>query len=290
MSKKKQTEVIQAVAYCRKSTNTERTEKSIADQRTRITKLKPVEESARYEIVRWYEKDKGIPGWKQGAERPDYFKLVGELKETGAKAILVDDMDRFSRADNMDTVRDVSILRDMGVRYLHAVNQGCRDLVEGGGMVTMQIAMEANASHEFSTRLSRRIANARLDAAKQGMRSGGLPPYGMAMADADGKPISEEDKGRRRGCRLIFGDPKLIKIVRQIFDWFVKHLKSMNWIAAELNRQKVPARHGGVWYVKAIKEVLQRREYRGDFSYNSKKSGQFHIVNGNQEVQAVYRD
>ena len=49
-----------------------------------------------YEIVRWYVKDKGVPGWKRGASRPDYFKLVNELKETKAKAILVDDMDRFT--------------------------------------------------------------------------------------------------------------------------------------------------------------------------------------------------
>ncbi len=39
-------------------------------------------------------------------------------------------------------------------------------------MVALQIAMEDNASHEFLTRLSRRIAEARMDRAKQGLGSG----------------------------------------------------------------------------------------------------------------------
>ena len=33
---------------------------------------------------------------------------------------------------------------------------------------------------------------------------------------------------------------------------------------------------------------MKRPEYRGDFSYNAKKSGQFHIVNAKYEVEAVH--
>ena len=87
----------------------------------------------------------------------------------------------------------------------------------------MKIAMSAMASHEFSTRLSRRIANARLDAAKKGLRSGGEAPYGLANDGKGGlKP----------------GNPKEVRWVRWIFDQFVKHLQSMNAIAAELNGEK----------------------------------------------------
>jgi DNA invertase Pin-like site-specific DNA recombinase len=280
--------VIIAVGYLRKSTFEVRTEKSIADQKARIKPLNPTDPDAEYQIVKWYDKDKGVPGWKRGARRPDYFKLVNELKETGATAILVDDMDRFSRADEMEVVHDVQELREKhGVRYIHAVNQGCIDLNDP--QATWRIALAAMASHEFSTRLSRRIANARLDAAIHGKRSGGEAPYGFLMADEHGNPVppGPKRKGDPVGRRLIHGDPKQVKIVRWIFDQFANHHKSMNWIAAELNRQKVPARHGGKWYVATIKELLQRREYRGDFSYNGKKSGQFHIVNGHHEVVRV---
>ena len=57
--------------------------------------------------------------------------------------------------------------------------------------------------------------------------------------------------------------------------------------------KKVPPPHGGgKWYVNTVREILKRPEYRGDFSYNAKKSGQFHVVNGKYEVVAVsqYQD
>ena len=273
MSKQKgKPEPIAAVAYCRKSTNEERAEKSIADQRARIGKLKPLEEGTTYSVVRWYVRDKGVPGWKRGASRPDYFKLVGELKDTGAKAILVDDMDRFSRADEMETVADVQHLRELGVDVIHAVNQGSRDLHQEGAVHI--IAAQANASHAHSTRLSRRVAEARKDAALQGKRSGGEAPYGLAN---DGKG------------GLKHGDPKQIRTVRWVFDQFANCCTSMNHIAGELNRKKVPARKGGKWYVATVKNLLRERAYRGDFVYNEKKSGQFHIINGKHEVEKVSR-
>ena len=142
-AKKIANQKILAVAYLRKSTKGEEVEKSIADQLVRIKRLRPSVAGAEYQIVKVYDKDKGVPGWKRGAARPDYFRLVEELEaETKAKAILIDDMDRFSRSDPMETVSDVQKLREIGVRFIHAVNQGVKDLVEGGAIVAMQIAME----------------------------------------------------------------------------------------------------------------------------------------------------
>ncbi|MHC4400179.1 MAG: recombinase family protein [Planctomycetota bacterium] len=265
---------ILAVAYLRKSTNEERTEKSIKDQRSRIGKLKPPEDGASYKILKWYDKDRGIPGWKRGAKRPDYHRLVEELAETGAKAILVDDFDRFSRADPGEVIHDIQKLRELGVRFLHSANEGSRDLM-GGPEVWVVIAAEAMKGYGFSMGLSRRIANARKDAAQKGKRSGGPAPYGL------------KDDGRGG---LLFGDPKEIRIVKLIFDWFVERKKSMNWIAWELNRKKVPTPKGGAkWYTAVVKGILKRKAYAGTFAYNQKKSGQFHVVNGDKEVVPVAR-
>lgn len=280
MAKRQELKVILAVAYCRKSTNEEMTEKSIADQQARIAKLQPQESGTRYEIVRWYTADKGVPGWKRGAKRPDYFRLIKELKENGAKAILVDDMDRFSRADEFEVVSHTQELREVHrIRYIHSVNQGSVDLV-ADQYAPMKIAMGAMAGHEFCTRLSRRLAHARLDAAMKGLRSGGRAPYGMAMANGDGKPVTPgaHTRSADRGKRLIPGDPKEVKVVQWIFDQFVTHGRSMNWLAADLNRRGVPRRTGKKWYVASLRELLQRREYVGDFSYNSRRSGEFHVV------------
>src|SRR5262249_45108659 len=138
-------------------------------------RLRPPVEGAEYKIVKVYDQDKGVPGWKRGVKRPDYARLVAELAETKAKAVLVDEMDRFSRADRMETIHDVQHLRELGIRYIHAVAVGCFDLVTAPGAFD-DIAAEANASNKFSIRLSRRIAEKRCALAAEGKRSGGYAP------------------------------------------------------------------------------------------------------------------
>jgi DNA invertase Pin-like site-specific DNA recombinase len=168
--------LIPAAGYLRKSDKKDGYETSMADQRARIKRLKPAEPDARYVIVRWYE-DPGVKGWKPAAKRPDYLRMVNDLKEKkDFVAVLVDDMDRFSRRDSMETVADVQALHELGVRYIHAVNQGLKDLSRDRAMVTMRIAMEANASHEHCVRLSRRIIEKRKKAAEQGRGWAVTPP------------------------------------------------------------------------------------------------------------------
>ena len=129
MSKRKsKPDLIPAVGYLRKSNLSENLETSIADQKARISKMRPPMDGAEYDIIAWY-KDPGIPGWKRGHKRPDYYKMENRLREQkDFQAILVDDLDRFSRADAMETVHDVQVLRELGLRYLHACYQGCFDL------------------------------------------------------------------------------------------------------------------------------------------------------------------
>jgi DNA invertase Pin-like site-specific DNA recombinase len=211
------------VGYLRKSTKEDGYEKSIADQKARIKNMRPAVAGAQYDIIRWYC-DPGIPGWKRGHQRPQYFNLVNDIRERqDVQAILIDDMDRFSRADAMETVADVQALRELGVRYIHADNQGSIDIARGGPMAAMQIAMYANASHEHCTRLSRRITSTRRDNAQDGLRTGGAAAYGMVDDGAGG---------------LKAGDPKEVQIVVWLFDQFANHL--LQSVLASRRPQQAP--------------------------------------------------
>ncbi len=172
----------------------------------------------------------------------------------------------------METLSDVQALREKGVRIIHSANQGFKDLVSGGPMVAMSIAMEANGSHEFSTKLSRRISHARKDAATIGKRSGGDAPFGLQNDGQGG---------------LIPGDLQEIKIVRWIYDQFVNKLKAINWINSELNHRGIKASHGGRWWANTIRDLLMRPAYVSDFVYNKNAKGQFHIIDKQKEVVAV---
>src|SRR5262245_19055023 len=103
-TKKSSNERIIAVSYLRKSTDGETTdaegnkherqESSLDRQRGVVAKL---ESEGGYKIVREYF-DAGVSGWKLGAKRPDFTKMLDEVEALGAKAILCEDIDRFSRA------------------------------------------------------------------------------------------------------------------------------------------------------------------------------------------------
>jgi DNA invertase Pin-like site-specific DNA recombinase len=281
----KQAGLILAAGYLRKSDKKDGYETSLADQKARIKRLKPAEPGARYEIVRWYE-DPGVQGWKPTAKRPDYLRMVNDLRERkDFTAILVDDMDRFSRRDPMETVADVQALYELRIRYIHAVNQGLKDLPRDRAMVAMRIAMEANASHEHCVRLSRRIVEKRKDAAEKGLRLGGKAPYGLENVRELVKEPGKEDRWVMTG-ELKHGDPKKVKTVRLIFDWFANELRSINWIAAELNRRQVPApsSRGRAWYVKSIRKMLRCRAYRGDFTYNHQPVSRFYAIDDKGQV------
>lgn len=270
-------ELIIAVGYLRKSTKGERIgrdgqkrqrqEKSLAQQKAEIIKLA----GGRFKIVKWFE-DEGISGWKRGAKRPDFQRMLDEVQGLGAKAILCDNIDRFSRATYDDVQEDTSALRKAGVRWIVTASHGEYDLSAGrrndiGGIITFATA--AWAAHEFSRQLSRRVTLARRNAADEGKRTGGPAPYGLANDGKGGLTQGDAEKAQR---------------VRWLFEQVGKELRSLHSIAGDLNAQNVPGPSGGKWFVKTIVGILRNRSYRGDFTFNQNPEGQFYGIDGDGEV------
>jgi DNA invertase Pin-like site-specific DNA recombinase len=267
--------LIPAVGYLRKSTKGERKsatgerrqkqEKSLPQQREEIIKLA----RGRYEIVKWFE-DEGISGWKRGAKRPDFQRMIEEASSLGAQAILCDNIDRFSRATYDDVQEDAGSLRKAGVRWIVTASHGEFDLGHRNDIAEIiKFAAAVWAAHEYSRNLGRRIARARRDAAEEGKRTGGAAPYGLAN-DGEGG--------------LKHGDPDRAEVVRWLFDQFGNHRGSLNGMAGDLNRRGVPGPSGGPWYPKTIALLLRQRAYRGDFLFNRDHRGQFFGIDAKGEV------
>jgi DNA invertase Pin-like site-specific DNA recombinase len=268
---------IRAAAYVRKSTigqnadGSERQEKSIPQQVREVARLKPAIENATYEVVRQYA-DPGKSGWKRGAARPDFARLLAEVaKHRDIEAILVDDLDRFSRATIDEVWTDINALRTAGVKWVHAANQGVFDIrnVADPGMV-YRLTAGAMSSNDFSRRLSRRVTRNRRDLARDGKRSGGAAPFGLKN-DGLGGLKRDDDK------------PARVKIVKRIFEEYLTG-HSMNGVAERLNRDGLKAPRGGLWHNASIREILTQPAYKGAFAYNRQQSGQFHILDAAGEV------
>jgi DNA invertase Pin-like site-specific DNA recombinase len=270
MSKTAQ-QLTKAVAYIRKSTKgiskgKERQEKSLAQQKAEILKLA----EGRFKIVASFEDD-GKSGWRRGHKRPGFARMLSEVSEHGAQAILCDHIDRFSRAAFDEVQEDVNALRKAGCRFIVTASHGEYDLgarFDIGAILKFVVAVWS--ANEFSRQLSRRISLARRNKAEKFERSGSQAPYGLKL----------EDK------KLVKGDPKEIKIIRWIFTVFAQGW-SLSAIAGNLNDRKIPPpskRGSDLWLSKTIRLMLTRRAYIGDFEYGKEPSGKFYRLDEKGEV------
>jgi DNA invertase Pin-like site-specific DNA recombinase len=274
MSARDSTELVPAVAYLRKSTKGVRKaskkhgqrkqEKSLAQQKAEILKMA----RGRFTILKWFE-DEGVSGWKRGAGRPDFANMLREVKELGARAVLCDALDRFSRATYLDVEEDARALCKAGVRSIVTASQGdyCIGTNDIGDIIKFAAAVWA--AHEFSRTLSRRVSLARRNAAEEGKRTGGRDAYGLA----------DDGEGGYRP-----GDPAQGEVVLWLFYQFADEWRSLNWLAGDLNRRGVPAPGGGKWYTRTLKRLLSRRCYRGDFEYGKVPLGHFYRLDAEGEV------
>jgi hypothetical protein len=264
---------IPAVAYVRKSTKgtradgTIRQEKSLAQQRTEMLKLA----QGRFDIVAWFEDD-GVSGWKRGAKRPGFHKMLARAQALGAQAVICDRIDRFSRAANDEVEVDAKALRKAGVRWIVTASHDEFDLTARYDLgAIVKFASAVWGACYWVRGHSRLISVARRNKALEGLRSGGTPAYGM------------RNDGEAKG-RVVPGDPEEVKVVQRIFRWFGERHRSARWIAGELCRRKVPGPHGGKWWVRTVLALLRRECYKGDFAYGKKSQGQFHCIDARGEV------
>ena len=72
--------------------------------------------------------------------------------------------------------------------------------------------------------------------------------------------------------RLAARCTRAVKMVQQVFRWFVLERKSELEIARELNERKIFNEFGRPWRMLAIRHLLEDEKYLGNFVYN-RKSG-----------------
>jgi DNA invertase Pin-like site-specific DNA recombinase len=263
MSKREQAPLVPAVAYTRKSTKGQRNgrekqEKSLELQKRDILRLA----EGRFKILKWFE-DEGISGWKRGAKRKGFQEMLTEVQRLGAKVILCDALDRFSRATYKDVQKDVGFLEEHGVERIIPVYGGKEYVLNHrndlGEIVTFATAVWA--AHDYVRSHSRRMTRARLDKAAAAKRTGGKAPYGY---ENDGKG----------GLRV--GDAKKVEVVRWIFRQFVDERCSINEICSELNLRKPDGDKGKTWFTKTVGAILKQEAYRGTFAYGKARTAAFH--------------
>ena len=207
----------------------------------------------------WEFVDAGLSG--KDLNRPQFKALMECVKRKEVDLVAVWKIDRLSR-NLTHLLHAFEEMQKYDVSF-YSLKENV-DFTGPIGKLTFQI-FGALAEFERET-IKMRTMEGKLASARQGNYTGAGVPYGYAK-------VKNTDK---KGSKLVIV-PEEAKWVEQIFYWFVLDRKSIEQIAKELNRLKVPKsqRKGETvkareWYATTVADMLRNTVYTGYRQVNYK--------------------
>ena len=217
-----------AAIYARYSTD-KQSESSLGDQ-FRVCEARAVTEglsiSARHG-------DNGVSGSTPVAQRAAGRALLADAMAGRIEVVLVESLDRLSR-DQVELERTVRRLEHRGVRII-GVSDGYDSAAAGRKVIRAVRGI---------------VAELYLDDLRAKTHRG-LSGKMLAGYSAGGRSYGYRSEHDGTGHRLIV-DPAQAEWVRWIFERYAQDWWSVQKIAAELNRQQVPAPRSGTWAASCI--------------------------------------
>ena len=184
----------------------------------------------------------------------------GELGEQ--PVLLVEAIDRLSRQEPLDGLQDVLLNLVRSGVCLVSLEDGqeySRATLREDGTKLVMLALKAQAAHEYSKRLSRRITSS-WDAAYAELEAGRLPRGDVFLppwCKRDGEQI-----------KLV---PEMVATIQRIFEEVIDDGHTV--IAGRLNADKVPTLHGKRnWTRTAVKAVLEDVRVLGQVRINYQRT------------------
>lgn len=179
-------------------------------------------------------------------ERPNFRKMIHELKQTKPDFVLTHKMDRFAR-NRYDSAIYKREIQRAGARYI-AVDQPIDDTPEG---VILESLLEGMAEY-YSKNLSREVSAKMKEYAYKAQHLGGIPPLGYDV-DHDKQYVINEEEA---------------ETIRIIFDMRLKGF-SYRAITEALNNAERKTKIGKAFGKNSIHDILKNEKYCGTFVYNS---------------------
>lgn len=209
------------------------------------------------------------------AGRPGLKRLLEDVinKEINIKAILVYDVSRFGRFQDIDEAAHYSyLIRKSGVKIIYCAEPFTDDNPEISMFGLNLLRYDAA---NYSRNLSQKVFDGQVNLIKRGYHQGGMAGYGLRrqLIDETHTPKETLCIGKRKSIQtdrviLIPGPVDEVKIVNEIFDMFIYQSKPELVIASELNRQDIKAENDLSWTRAKIHQILTNEKYIGNNIYN----------------------
>lgn len=260
-AKNRSDEIIRTAAYARVSSDSEDQLNSFAAQIRYYTEM--LQNSTNTVFVDMYA-DEGISGTST-EKRTEFQRLMNDCRKGKIDRILVKSISRFAR-NTKDSLKAARELKTLGVSvYFEKEN------IDTGEISSeMLLAMYSQFAQEESMSISR---NCRLGIKKRmmdGTYKNPSTPFGYDYVN---------------GKLQI--NPEKAKIVKQIFDWYVRGI-GVNEIAERLNLLGVRKE---VWRHGTIRSILTNEKYIGDTLLQKRFTSDtlpFKLIRNNGEKEQYY--
>lgn len=262
------TSICRAAEYVRMST--EHQQYSTQNQHDKIR-----EYAARrnIEIVRTYA-DEGKSGLRIDG-RQALQRLINDV-EVGVvdfQIILVYDVSRWGRFQDADESAYYEyVCRRAGIQVAYCAEQFEND---GSPVSTIVKGVKRAMAGEYSRELSAKVFAGQCRLIELGYRQGGPAGFGLrrVLVDQNGNVKSELMRGEHKSLQtdrviLMPGPAEEVRIVNQIYLWFIDESLNEIEIAARLNAMKVVSDLGRAWTRATVHEVLTNEKYIGSNVYN----------------------
>lgn len=203
-------------------------------------------------------------------QRPEFEKLMEEVRKGHIDCIVVKDLSRFGRNYKETGNYLERIFPFLGVRFI-AVNDGFDTLTAQRGADGYLVPLKNLINEVYSKDISRKSGSALAAKQKNGDFIGAWAPYGYRKQPDNPHKLEP--------------DEATAPVVRQIFRWRAGGM-GITQIARRLNDSGVPSpsaylyntgvckteKYNGVsWYVQTVKNLLSRQVYIGHMVQGTKR-------------------
>lgn len=223
------------------------------------------------EIIEAFEyADSGFSG--TNFERPNFNRLMDDVRGGKINCILVKDLSRFGR-DYLETTNYIEIILPfLGVRFI-SVNDHFDTDAACNENKTLEIALKNLVNDMYAKDVSKRVSTVRRQEVEQGKFTGSNAPYGYVVNDKD--PLR----------RFLIDEPAAA-VVRDMYQMADDGM-SVRKISLELQRRNlsIPGQYlktghlyqeegdeVHIWHIGTIANILRKEEYIGNHVHGRRRS------------------
>lgn len=236
-------------------------------------KIREYAERRGIKIIRTYA-DEGKSGLSIDG-RQSLQQLIRDV-ETGRadfQIILVYDVSRWGRFQDADESAYYEyICRRAGIQVAYCAEQFEND---GSPVSTIVKGVKRAMAGEYSRELSAKVFAGQCRLIELGFRQGGPAGYGLrrVLVDQHGSIKAELARGEHKSLQtdrviLMPGPDNEVRIVNQMYQWFVNDGHMESTIANRLNQQNILTDMDRPWTRASVHQVLTNEKYIGNNIYN----------------------